>query len=738
MCPLAANEAIITVRADPLQTGLTATISHPESGTTPALTLLETGSEGTYTAGWDGRINGIIPDEGVCTIRVYDSSGNLFPATGTLTLSAAKSLTVSPNPFQVPGSGEATITAEMATGLNLEARIGTIATIPLTETAGTYVGTWDGKDGSGNLAPSGTYAVTLWNSDTNFRYNLEATLELAVIDNIPPSTSITSGPAEASFVSSENITFAWSGSDDMPGALLFSYRMDGAEWSAFDAATSHAFAGLAEGLHTFSVKARDSAGNEDPTPAARSFTVDRTPPAPASGLIGSVIPTGIQLQWSHSPASDIHAYRLYWDNGTGVINYGAAYATIYYPANSFTVSLQTEGTYLFGIRAIDKAGNEEQNTDVVYALDALGFSLSVAAANPTFDRGQDVPITGTASTSGGLPIADLTVTLNVIHNGYQRSFTAYTDQTGVFRYTFQPRSNEAGSYTLRAVGLHEGMSKSATAEFDILGLYQQPSSVSVNMSMNASKTVNLSLSNIGDISLTGINYALIDDNTADMVTGFVDTASLPSDLAPGGSIGVPIVISAEPGSPPSAPLTFKLNSESLEGSEETTVITINLHEAVSIPVVTPDPLKIGVNSGEQVTKTVTVANQGYAPMTDTVLEVHDPDTFNWITIVNGNLGEIDSSTSKECQIFVNPPEDVQMGTYVAQLDLNYDTKSMPVYLTVEITSDTVGQVAFKVHDDTGSIVPGAEVNLISKEFYVNVTPQGIGGIQRRHYGNHGR
>ena len=452
--------------------------------------------------------------------------------------------------------------------------------------------------------------------------------------------------------------------------------------------------------------------------------MDHTAPEPASGFTGNVTETGITLEWSHSPASDIHAYKLYWDNGTGTINYDAAYATIYHPENTFTLNLQTEGVYRFGLRAVDKAGNEEKNTDVVHVIDISGFDLSVATSLPTYDRGQDVPVSGSASDFSGQPIADLPVTIYILHNGYQRSFTAYTNNSGEFSYTFQPRSNEAGSYTVKASSMHNSLERTATTEFDILGMYLQPSSVTVNMSMNASKTINLSLENIGDTSLTGVDYTLVDNDPTDGVTGFVDTASLPSNLNAGASIGIPIVISAEPGTPPSAPQSFTFQVKSTEGSTDSTVISVNLHEAVSIPVVTPDPLKIGVNRNETATKVVTVANQGYAPMTGTVLQINDPDTFNWITVVNGDLGDIGAASSKECQIFVDPPDDIQMGNYVVQLNLNYDTESIPVYLTVEITADVVGQVAFKVHDDTGSIVPGAEVNLISKEFHVNVTPQG--------------
>ena len=113
-------------------------------------------------------------------------------------------------------------------------------------------------------------------------------------------------------------------------------------------------------------------------------------------------------------------------------------------------------------------------------------------ARPTI-AGQDVAITGSAGSDGGQPIVNLPVTLNVVHNGYQRNYTAYTNDSGEYRYTFQPRSDEAGSYTVRAVAMHEGVQETATAEFDILGLYQQPAALTVHMSMNSSKTVNFSL-----------------------------------------------------------------------------------------------------------------------------------------------------------------------------------------------------------------------------------------------------
>ena len=84
------------------------------------------------------------------------------------------------------------------------------------------------------------------------------------VDTTPPETTLAAGGPPFSFTSSE------SGS-------TFECKLDGRR--AFAACTSPYSAGtLADGTHTFSVRAIDAAGNIDPTPATRTFTVDTTPP----------------------------------------------------------------------------------------------------------------------------------------------------------------------------------------------------------------------------------------------------------------------------------------------------------------------------------------------------------------------------------------------------------------------------------------------------------------------------
>jgi hypothetical protein len=85
-------------------------------------------------------------------------------------------------------------------------------------------------------------------------------------DTTPPETSIDSGPSGT--VASSSASFTFSSSED---GSTFACSLDGA---AFSTCTSpRDYTGLANGSHTFQVQATDPAGNTDPMPASRTWTV---------------------------------------------------------------------------------------------------------------------------------------------------------------------------------------------------------------------------------------------------------------------------------------------------------------------------------------------------------------------------------------------------------------------------------------------------------------------------------
>jgi len=92
------------------------------------------------------------------------------------------------------------------------------------------------------------------------------------IDATPPQTAITSGPASGAAITDATPTFGFSSEAE----ATFQCRVDGGAFAA--CSSPRTTAPLPDGNHTFTVRARDSASNLDPTPANRSFSVDTTAP----------------------------------------------------------------------------------------------------------------------------------------------------------------------------------------------------------------------------------------------------------------------------------------------------------------------------------------------------------------------------------------------------------------------------------------------------------------------------
>jgi hypothetical protein len=89
-------------------------------------------------------------------------------------------------------------------------------------------------------------------------------------DTAPPDTAIASGPEGKTKKKSANFSFSGT---DARAVVSFECKLDSGSFET--CASPKSYSGLKKGSHTFSVRAVDAAGNVDPAPASRSWTVKK-------------------------------------------------------------------------------------------------------------------------------------------------------------------------------------------------------------------------------------------------------------------------------------------------------------------------------------------------------------------------------------------------------------------------------------------------------------------------------
>ncbi len=183
------------------------------------------------------------------------------------------------------------------------------------------------------------------------------------VDTTAPDTQIDSGPTGPTNDSTP--TFGFSSPD---GGTTFQCRVDSDPFAA--CTSTHTTTALADGAHTFEVRATDPAGNTDASAASRSFTVDATGPQTTidsgpSGAIGDPTPT---FTFSASEAGSSFQCRIDSEPFAGC-------------ASPFTTGGLADGAHTLEVKATDAVGN----TDATPA--SRGFTVDTAGPQTTIDSG---------------------------------------------------------------------------------------------------------------------------------------------------------------------------------------------------------------------------------------------------------------------------------------------------------------------------------------------------------------
>jgi hypothetical protein len=219
-----------------------------------------------------------------------------------------------------------------------------------------------------DTASTGTKTFTVTATDnTGNQHSVTHTYSVAddqpPVDSTPPETTIDSGPSNPT--NSPSASFAFSSNEQ---GSTFECSLDGA---AFGSCTSSKdYTGLADGSHTFQVRATDAARNADPSPATRTWTVDTTKPTitittPANGA-------------NYSLNQVVKANYSCQDGGSGLNSCQGKVP------NGRDIDTGSTNTKTFTVTATDNAGNQHSVTHT-YSVTLSDCTIIGTSGNDTLN-----------------------------------------------------------------------------------------------------------------------------------------------------------------------------------------------------------------------------------------------------------------------------------------------------------------------------------------------------------------
>ncbi len=290
-------------------------------------------------------------------VRAIDSAGNVdaTPASFAWTIDTVAPVTaITSNPSNPATTGAAAFTYSASEpGATFECKLDAGAFASCAAAGQSYAALADGahtfavraRDVAGNVDGSpATYAWT--------------------IDTTAPVTTITSNPSNPATTGAAAFTYSAS----EPGAS-FQCKLDAAAFAAC-ATTGQSYSGLADGSHTFQVRAIDSAGNVDATPASFAWTIDTVPPVATI----TATPT--------DPSASATATFAYSANESGATFTCRLDAAATFTACPASYTGLTDGSHTFRVRATDPAGNVGVAAVFTWTIDTVAPIATITATPP--------------------------------------------------------------------------------------------------------------------------------------------------------------------------------------------------------------------------------------------------------------------------------------------------------------------------------------------------------------------
>jgi hypothetical protein len=305
-------------------------------------------------------------------VRAIDNTGNVdaTPDSYNWVLdTGAPQTTITGNPFDPTNSTSATFdfTGDDGTGSG-------VASFECEIDGGGFVPCSTGQNYPG-LTPNQEHTFKVRAIDNAGNVDPDPASYTWEIDTGEPDTEITTSPQDPSDTADPEFAF-----ESTENGSSFECRLDPTGpggWNPCN--TPLDLTGLADGSHTFEVRATDPSGNTDSTPDTHTWVIDTTEPDTA--ITGN----------PPNPSNDTEpsfSFNGSDPGGSGVASFecdldGAGFEPCTDPKDY--TGITTEGSHTFQVRAIDEAGNTDSDPA------AYTWTVDTTAPGVTIDSGPDDP-----------------------------------------------------------------------------------------------------------------------------------------------------------------------------------------------------------------------------------------------------------------------------------------------------------------------------------------------------------
>src|SRR5437762_1687750 len=203
-----------------------------------------------------------------------------------------------------------------------------------------------------SAATTYSYTVAARDAASNTSPN-SASVSITIADTTPPTTPIGLTAAAAG---STGANLSWSASTDNVGVTGYIVRRNGVQ-VATPTTTSLADTGSTSATtYTYTVAARDAAGNISPNSASVNVT---TPPPSLSN--------SADLAWDAVTVPSLSGYRVYFGNAPGTYLQSLGQGISVGNVTTYTVMGLASGTrYYFAVTDFDTLGNESSYSNEVF------------------------------------------------------------------------------------------------------------------------------------------------------------------------------------------------------------------------------------------------------------------------------------------------------------------------------------------------------------------------------------